>query len=63
MLYLTEEIAKADKAAIEEILKAVRQRYAGLFPDWEIIMVSIEKGADRNEQLDRMITMLQNMKT
>lgn len=63
MLNLAEEIAKADGTEIEELFKAVRQRYAELFPGWEIIMISIEKCVDRNEQLDWMIRMLQNMKT
>ena len=59
---LTEKIAQVDGMEIEKVFHAVRQRYAELFPDWEVIMISIEKSVDRNEQLDRMITMLQNMK-
>jgi len=56
------EIAQVDDIEIEKLLKAVLQRYSVLFPDWEISTISIQKSADRNEQLDRMITMLQNMK-
>lgn len=63
MYNLTEKIAQANGMEIEKIFHAFRQRYAELFPDWDIIMLSIEKGVDRNEQLDRMIAMLQNMKT
>ena len=63
MINLLEEIAKVDGMEIEKILHAVRRRYAVLFPDWEVIMISIEKSVDRNEQLDSMITMLQNIKT
>ena len=58
-----EEIARADGFEIERLLRAVLQRYAELFPDWEVNTVSIQKTADRNEQIDRMIAMLQNMKT
>lgn len=63
MLDLTKEIAQADGVEIEKLLKAVLRRYTVLFPDWEVCAVSIQKSDDRNEQLDRMITMLQNMKT
>ncbi len=62
MLDLVKEIAQADGVESEKILNAVQKRYTELYPDWEIVMISIEKGVDRNEQLDGMITMLQNMK-
>ena len=63
MLDLVEEIAQADGVEIEKLLKAVLQRYAVLFPDWELSTVSLQKSADRNEQLDRMIAVLEKMKT
>ena len=63
MFDLVEEILRADEVEIEKLLKAVLQRYAVLFPDWEVSTVSLEKSSDRNEQLDRIIALLQNMKT
>ncbi len=63
MLNLVEEIAQADVFEIERLLEAVLQRYAVLFPDWEVSTISLEKSSDRNEQLDRVIATLQNMKT
>ena len=63
MFDLVEEIKQADGTEIEMLLKAVLQRYAVLYPDWEISTISLQKSADRNVQIDRMITMLQNMKT
>ena len=63
MLDLVEEIAQADGVEIEKLLKAVLQRYAVLFPDWELSTVSLQKSSDRNEQLDRMIAVLEKMKT
>ena len=63
MLDLVEEIAQADGVEIEKLLKAVLQRYAVLFPDWELSTVSLQKSADRNGQLDRMIAVLEKMKT
>ena len=63
MLYdLAEKIAQADGVEIEKLLKAVLQRYAELFPDWEMSTISLQKSDDRNEQLDRIIAVLQNMK-
>ena len=63
MVDLAEEIAHADEQEIEQLLKAVLQRYAVLFPDYEVSTVSLQKSSDRNEQLDRMIASLQKMKT
>ena len=60
---LVKEIAKADRAEIEKLLTAVLQRYALLFPDWEVSTISLQKSTDRNEQIDRVIAMLQKMKT
>lgn len=60
---LVEEIAKADGIEIEKLLTAVLQRYAVLFPDWEVSTITLQKSADRNEQFDRVIAMLQKMKT
>ena len=63
MFELTEQITYADEQEIEQLLKAVLQRYAVLFPDYEISTVSLQKSSDRNEQLDRIIAALQKMKT
>lgn len=63
MIELTQAIAQADKVEIENLLKAVLRRYAVLFPDWEISMITLSKSADQSEQLDRMIATLQKMKT
>ena len=56
-------IAVSDEEAIEELLRAVRKRYAELFPEWELSMISVKKNADKNEQLDKFIMLLQNLKT
>lgn len=63
MLDLVEGIAQANGDEIDTLLKAVLRRYAELFPDWEVSTISLEKSSDRNEQLDRIIVMLQKMKT
>lgn len=63
MCNLIGEIAHANASEIEELLKAVLQRYSVLFPDWEVSTISLQKSSDRNEQLDWMIEMLQRMKS
>ena len=63
MFDLAGEIAKADEVEIEELLKAVLRRYAVLFPDWELSTISLQKSADPNEQIDRVIEILQKKKT
>lgn len=63
MVDLVKEIAKVDDMEISNVLEAARKRYNELFPGCEVCTVSIEKSSDQNEQLDRMIAILQNMKT
>ena len=63
MLDLIEEIEKANGKEMDKILKAVLSRFCVLYPDWELCTVSILKSEDRDEQLDRMITVLEKMKT
>ena len=63
LLNFVEGIARSDKAQIEKLLKAVLQRYAQLFPDYEVSTISLKKGTDRNQQIDQIIALLQQMKT
>ena len=48
---------------IGEVVDAVLRRYSDLFPDWEIATVSINKKEDREEQLNNIIRLLENLKT
>ena len=59
---LVEEIAEAGKEEIGELLEAVLDRYAVLYPDWNVSTIFLQKSGNRDEQLDRMIAMLQNLK-
>lgn len=63
MFELLDKIAQANEFEIESLMKAVQQRYNVLFPDWEIVTVSLQKNADPNKQLDQMITLLQQLKS
>ena len=60
---MIEYSARADGIEIEKLLKAVLQRYAVLFPDWEVSTVSFQKNGDRNGQIDQFISLLTKMKT
>lgn len=62
MCDVIEKIFQADACDIDLLLDAVLQRYAALFPEWEMTTVSIEKSNDKNAQIDRMIRMLENLK-
>ena len=43
MRELLEEIAQTNEYEIGELLKAVLQRYAVLFPDWDVSTISLNK--------------------
>ena len=56
------EILQVGHYEIAELLKVVVNRYRELFPDWDISIISCYKAANRNEQLDNMIALLEGMK-
>ena len=62
MEQILDKIYKATPNEIEQILHATLERYRELYPKWDISTLSLEKAGDKNEQLDRMIAMLQNLK-
>ncbi len=47
---------------LPEILLAVLDRYAVLFPAWELSVLSVEKQQDRNAQIDGVIAVLNQLK-
>ena len=55
-------IAQADAYETSELLEVVLSRYKELNPDWDISILSLQKNADINEQIDRTIALLQNLK-
>lgn len=62
MQKVLEKIRRAKGTEIEWILQAALDRYRALFPGWEVNIVSLEKCGDKNQQLDNMILLLENMK-
>ncbi len=59
---LLERIACAQQEEMSDLLDAVLCRYMELFPDWEISTISIDRNADRNHQIDKIIGLLETMK-
>lgn len=53
----------ADAEQIQQILHKVQQRYGECFPDWELHILSIHKKADRNQQIDRVMQLLEHWKS
>jgi len=62
MKQILDKIDAATPNEIEQILKAALARYRELYPEWDISTLSLEKAGDKNEQLDRVIDLLRNMK-
>ena len=63
MLDALEKISQAKAEELEDLLRAVLDRYAVLFPDWEITTVSFQKGMDKNKDIDQFVELLTKMKT
>ena len=59
---ILQEIRNADGEKAKLFLKALIQRYAELYPDWEVSTFSVRKTEDRNSQIDEMIRFLQSIK-
>ena len=59
---MIQQIKQAKAEELNDILLAVTERYKEVYPDWEMITISLEKTVDKNAQLDQMIAVLENMK-
>ena len=59
---LRERIERMNAEELSELLGLVLSRYQVLFPGWELNVISLEKGRDREEQLDGIIRLLSRMK-
>ena len=59
---MMKKIRESQAKELNDILLAVLARYRELYPDWEVMTLSLEKHVDKNAQLDRIIASLENMK-
>lgn len=57
-----EMISEIGKDQIADLLDCVLLRCKKLYPNWDISVITLDKTADKNEQLDKMIDLIQNMK-
>ena len=55
-------IKNAKPEEMEEIVQAVLARYRELYPDWEIMFLSLDKKENKNDQLDSIIALLNKRK-
>ena len=56
------KISQADSGEISALLDAVVARHNELFPDWELLTISLHKEKDRNDQLNQIIKMFERLK-
>ena len=59
---ISEQIKQAKPEDMSDIILAYHKRYMELYPDWEFFCFVMEKSADKNQQLDAMIDLLEKMK-
>lgn len=59
--WLIRRIRMADEHQIGVILEEAVKRYNALYPQWEIITLSVKRSNNRAEQLERTIRMLRSM--
>lgn len=56
-------IAQADDSQLQILFTAIYNRYRIIRPDLEISVLFLDKKANRNDQLNRTIALLEKMKT
>ena len=59
---LLDEIKKIKKEDIQDVVQAVLAQYKAFYPEWDISLLSLEKKGDRNEQIDRVIALMEKLK-
>ena len=62
MRRLIKKIANASPRDAEQILNAIIRRYAQLYPDWDLHVFSVQKGADENKQIDQAIALFESFR-
>ena len=55
-------ISEADAKKLPHILDHLLFCYKAHYPDWEMTVVTVNKCGNKNEQLNSIIAMLENMK-
>lgn len=61
---LISQITQADDVEITEIIRAVIRRYTLVYPEWEVMFLSVPREANaRREQLEEMLRLLEKQGT
>lgn len=55
-------IKNAKPEELEDIMQAVLGRYRELYPNWEILFLSLDKKDNKNDQIDNIIALLNKMR-
>ena len=55
-------IKNAKPEELEDIMQAVLGRYRELYPNWEILFLSLDKKYNKNDQIDNIIALLNKMR-
>ena len=63
MADIFERIDHLTEFEICDVVEAVIDKYRSLFPDWEIVLVSISKKQNRTDQIDSLIKLMEKLKT
>lgn len=59
---LLDRINEVKEGQIQQVLDAVLERYTELYPQWAVSVISVQRNADRNLQIDQMIRLLESIK-
>lgn len=59
--WIIRRIRSASKHRIGQILEAAVKRHNELFPEWEVMTVSVRRHADPMEQLEEIIKTLRSI--
>ena len=59
---MNDYIKTAKPEELDQILQAVLARYREVYPDWEIMFLSLDKKENKKKQIDSIIALLNQIK-
>lgn len=62
MKKILEYISTATADEVPELLMALLERYKKVFPDWEMVVLSVERDGTAYEQISRAISRLEGIR-
>ena len=60
--WVIRRIRSANKEQISKILEEAVRRYNALYPEWEVLTLSVQRSEGRSEQLEAAIRLLRSLK-